>query len=310
VTEILATSLASVFNVKGCIYRKVVPNVSEAADWYQPVNEAVRSTVAVVVLRLFPGAAVKVNVAEVMLRVGDRPIIAVLIDVPLRVSATLLMTGGPAGTETASGTRLAGVTLVPPATSWIVNVIVPAVDPDEKSMAGMGVLLFAGIWMTSVVVLLGNKTVGSLTVFGAVGVKARVRVAVIGTGYGSTVSVTDEFCPGVAIADALAWATAVPATIVNVAVPNTAIFPGSVTVIVFLPEVVRSAAGTVAVSWPRFTQVVAKGEPFQFTMAPLMNPCPVTVMVAPPVPPVATDGEILLRLGAATVIDCDAVAPA
>jgi hypothetical protein len=33
----------------------------------------------------------------------------------------------------------------PSAVSPIVTVMVPAVDPDEKSIAGIGLLLFAGI---------------------------------------------------------------------------------------------------------------------------------------------------------------------
>ena len=54
---------------------------------------------------------------------------------------------------------------------------------------------------------------------------------------------------------------------------------GFVTVIVAVVGEARFPAGTVAVSFEEFTKVVASAPPFQFTLAPLTNPSPVTVNV-------------------------------
>jgi hypothetical protein len=54
---------------------------------------------------------------------------------------------------------------------------------------------------------------------------------------------------------------------------------GFVTVIVAVCGEARLAAGTAAVSFELLTNVVVNALPFQFTLAPLTNPSPVTVNV-------------------------------
>jgi hypothetical protein len=137
--------LASESSVKGCVYRNVVPYWLELSDPYHVPNGVVRSTVTSVVFRLFPVAGVKWKCACVISRVDDSPRMATVIEVPLRVSVAELITGGEAGTVTATGTRVAGVMFAPPEVSTIVIVMVPAVDPDEKAIAGIAAVLFAGI---------------------------------------------------------------------------------------------------------------------------------------------------------------------
>ena len=61
---------------------------------------------------------------------------------PLRSSVTELITGGAVGTVTVTGVRFAGVISTPLELSVIVSVMVPAVDPVAKSIAGIAVLLF------------------------------------------------------------------------------------------------------------------------------------------------------------------------
>ena len=101
---------------------------------------------------------------------------------PLLSSVTELITGGAGASGMFTGIRLAGVISTPLAESLTVSVMVPAVDPVAKSIAGMAAVLLAGIWITSVVVLLGKSTAGSVTVLGGFGVNSSVSVAVIGAG--------------------------------------------------------------------------------------------------------------------------------
>lgn len=171
-----------------------------------------------------------------------------VMSLPLRVRVTELTTGGAAGTVTATGMRLAGVTSTPPAVSLIVSVMVPAVEPVEKLTAVIVAVGLTGIGMVWVVVLLVKSTAGSVTVFGGSGVKARVNVAVIGAGYGLTVKVTEAFCPASAVASALTVTVAGAATTVNTCDPATVTLSGSTTEIVNLPAMVNNDAGTTAVS--------------------------------------------------------------
>ena len=59
VTATLPTADASESRVKGCVYRNVVPYVSDVDDPYQVPNGDVRSTVRSVVFRDCPAAGVK-----------------------------------------------------------------------------------------------------------------------------------------------------------------------------------------------------------------------------------------------------------
>jgi len=62
---------------------------------------------------------------------------------------------------------------------------------------------------------------------------------------------------------------------------------GLTTVTAAVFTVAMSAAGTLAVNWESFTNVVASGLPFQFTVESVPNPVPFTVRVNP-LPPGAT----------------------
>jgi hypothetical protein len=115
-------------------------------------------------------------------------------DLPLRVSVTVLIPGGAAGTVIVIGVSDEGVISTPPAVNRIVMVIVPAVDPLWKLIGGIAVVSWAGMSTEKVVVPFENSTVGSTTVIGGNGVKARVSVAVMGTGYGFTDSVIGDCC--------------------------------------------------------------------------------------------------------------------
>src|ERR1039457_941503 len=60
--------------------------------------------------------------------------------------------------------------------------------------------------------------------------------------------------------------------------------PSPATVMLAVPAVAMSAAGTLAVNWDALTNVVASGAPFHCTLELAVKPAPVTVRVkaAPP----------------------------
>jgi hypothetical protein len=58
-----------------------------------------------------------------------------------------------------------------------------------------------------------------------------------------------------------------------------------------------SAVVIAAVSFEELTNAVARGDPFQFTMAPGTNPVPVTVRVNPAPPGTIAEGTIGFRKG-------------
>jgi len=66
--------------------------------------------------------------------------------------------------------------------------------------------------------------------------------------------------------------------------------PGICTAICTVPAVVRSDAGTGAVSSMELTSVVVNAVPFQRISAPVVKPFPLAVMVKPWLPTVAEAG--------------------
>ena len=77
--------------------------------------------------------------------------------------------------------------------------------------------------------------------------------------------------------------------------------PGFATVICAVSAAATSVAGMAAVSWVALTNVVDRGLPFHFTVAPLTKLVPVTVSVNAGLPACALFGESAVMVGAATV---------
>src|ERR1019366_899110 len=65
---------------------------------------------------------------------------------------------------------------------------------------------------------------------------------------------------------------------------------GLTTVTAAVDALAMSDAGTVAVSWVSLINVVANGEPFQFTVEAATNPAPFTVRVNPSPPGAVASG--------------------
>src|ERR1035438_10015656 len=77
--------------------------------------------------------------------------------------------------------------------------------------------------------------------------------------------------------------------------------PSPATVMLAVPAVAMSAAGTLAVNWDALTNVVASGAPFHCTLELAVKPAPVTVRVKAAPPGAAALGLRLAREAAAVV---------
>src|ERR1017187_4339006 len=80
--------------------------------------------------------------------------------------------------------------------------------------------------------------------------------------------------------------------------------PSPATVMLAVPAVAMSAAGTLAVNWDALTNVVASGAPFHCTLELAVKPAPVTVKVKAAPPGAAAVGLRLAR-EAAGVVEMD-----
>ena len=128
-TEVSGAVLVPFVNVKGMVSEKLLPYAAEVGSAYQVVKTEDSETVAELLARVTPEAAVNVTVAETISREVAYPTTTRLKPVLVRVTVAVLITGAALAIFSVVGATDDGVTSIPAAVSFRVRVMVPDTVP-------------------------------------------------------------------------------------------------------------------------------------------------------------------------------------